>query len=196
LQARGLLINVVDQPALCDFTTPAIVDRDPILIALATGGASSGLAKALRQRIEALLPPGVGRLAQALHAARDALRARWPDASTRRRALDAALAPGGELDPLLAGASDDPVKAWLAHADTVPAGRTEHIRLTSLDPDELSLRAARLLGEADRIVHAPEMPAEILARARADAVRLIRPADDALPADPGLTVWLELPLSE
>ncbi|HWW58710.1 MAG TPA: bifunctional precorrin-2 dehydrogenase/sirohydrochlorin ferrochelatase, partial [Sphingopyxis sp.] len=69
LRAQGLLVNVVDRPELCDFTTPAIVDRAPVTIAIGTGGASAGLAKAVRQRIEALLPSRLGALASALHAA-------------------------------------------------------------------------------------------------------------------------------
>ncbi|MBR2174980.1 bifunctional precorrin-2 dehydrogenase/sirohydrochlorin ferrochelatase, partial [Sphingopyxis sp.] len=66
LRARGLLVNVVDRPDLCDFTTPAIVDRAPVTIAIGTGGASAGLAKAVRQRIEALLPARLGALAAVL----------------------------------------------------------------------------------------------------------------------------------
>src|SRR5690606_18471678 len=70
LRARGLLVNVADRPALCDFMLPAIVDRDPVLVAIGTAGCSAGLAKALRQRLEAALPADLGRLAEALLAAR------------------------------------------------------------------------------------------------------------------------------
>ena len=64
LKARGILVNAVDRPDLCDFTLPAIMDRDPVLVAIGTGGASAGLAKALRLRIEALLPASLGALAR------------------------------------------------------------------------------------------------------------------------------------
>jgi len=90
LKARGILVNAVDRPAQCDFTLPAIVDRDPVLIAIGTGGASAGLAKALRQRLEVMLPASLGDMATRLGAIRTALRTRWPDATDRRRAIDAA----------------------------------------------------------------------------------------------------------
>lgn len=191
LRARGLLVNVVDRPELCDFTTPAIVDRAPVTIAIGTGGASAGLAKAIRQRIEALLPARLGALASALYAARAAMKARWPAAADRRRAIDAALASGGALDPLGDDAADR-VDAWLAADGATRPGRLETIRLTSADPDDLTLRAARLLGEADHIFHPARIPAAILDRARADAVR--HPAE-APPADPppGLSLWLAPP---
>ena len=189
LSARGLLVNVVDRPNLCDFTTPAIVDRAPVTIAIGTGGASAGLAKAVRQRIEALLPARLGALASALYAARAAMKAHWPTAADRRRAIDAALASGGALDPLDGDAADK-VDMWLAAKTDAAPSRLEIIRLTSLDPDDLTLRAARLLGEADHLFHPADMPAAILDRARADAVRHIA---EAPPIDlpPGLSLWLE-----
>ena len=191
LKARGLLVNVVDRPDLCDFTTPAIVDRDPVLVAVGTGGASAGLAKAVRQGIERLLPARLGDLARALAAARPALRERWPDAGQRRRALDAALRAGGRLDPL--GAHEpDAVARWLADTDPPLADRTETIALTSTDPDDLTLRAARLLGEADRILHDPAVPAAILARARADAVRVPLSRGEPPEGQPGLTIILRI----
>ena len=190
LRAHGLLVNVVDRPDLCDFTTPAIVDRDPVTIAIGTGGASAGLAKAVRQRIEALLPARLGALASALHAARGAMKARWPAPADRRRAIDAALASGGALDPLAERAAEQ-VDNWLVSAMPDQPSRIETIRLTSADPDDLTLRAARLLGEADHVFHAGAIPPAILDRARADAVRHVA---DGPPVEPpeGLSLWLEL----
>ncbi|HET8612114.1 MAG TPA: siroheme synthase [Sphingomonas sp.] len=170
LKARGILVNAVDRPDLCDFTLPAIVDRDPVLIAIGTGGASAGLAKALRQRIEALLPAALGRLAEALHAARPALCRRFPDPADRRRAIDAALDPQGPLDPL-ADHGANVVTSWLEEMGAPEADNLSRIRLRSSDPDDLTLREARLLAQADLIVHAADIPPAILARARADAHR-------------------------
>lgn len=185
LRARGILVNATDRAELCDFTLPAIVDRDPVLVAIGTGGASAGLAKALRQRIEALLPATLGALADGLAEARDAIRAHWPEAAVRRRAIDAALDPGGPLDPL-AARSEDAVARWLADdAAPRPPGLIA-IRLRSLDPDDLTLREARLLGQCDRVFHRADVPAAILDRARADAERI---AGDPPPGDlPGLSL--------
>lgn len=187
LKARGILVNAVDRPALCDFTLPAIIDRDPLLIAIGTGGASAGLAKALRQRLEALLPAGLGRLADSLNAARATIRARFPDAADRRRAIDAALDPGGPLDPL-AETDADAVAQWLARDGSALPPRLVEIRLRSPDPDQLTLAEARWLAQADTVVHAPGVPTVILDRARADAARHSAP----LPADlgPGLTIFI------
>ncbi|WP_235529789.1 precorrin-2 dehydrogenase/sirohydrochlorin ferrochelatase family protein [Sphingomonas sp. Leaf242] len=220
LKARGILVNAVDRSALCDFTLPAIVDRAPVLIAIGTSGVSAGLAAALRQRLEALIPADLGKLALALQAARGALRKRWPDMGERRRALATAMGAGGMLDPL---SPTHDVDAWLAQPvpDSPPGkggaggglaadaradsqlayppptppfqgGEQVAIRLTSTDPDDLTLRQARALASADRVYHNPDVPAAILDRARADAARRCA----AMPADPGtgLSVAIEMAL--
>ena len=180
LKARGVLVNVTDRPELCDFTVPSLLDRDPVLVAVGTGGASAGLAKQLRLRLEALIPADLGRLAEALHAARDALRTRWPAAPDRRRALDAALGQGGPLDPLAEHAAAR-VEPWLeAPAAAATEGPVE-LLIASDDPDDLTLRQARLLGTADCLLVDPGIPAAILDRARADAVRFVLPHDGPLP---------------
>lgn len=181
LRARGLLVNAVDRPDVCDFTLPAIVDRAPLLVAVGTGGVSAGLAAALRQRLEALIPAGLGERARALFAARDRLRRRFPDPAERRRALGAAMTPGGPLDPLGEGSAD----AWLA--DPQPAEPASlRITLTSANPDDLTLRQARALANADRLYYRPGVPPAILSRARADAERI------ATDHPPATGVYLEM----
>ena len=196
LRARGVLVNAVDRPALCDFTLPAVVDRSPVLVAVMTGGVSAGLAAALRQRLEGLLPSELGELALELFHSRGELKERWPDSSLRRRMLARGMSAGEPLDPLGPHHRDDRVWGWLLTASEqekagprLKAGVTK-VLLSSPDPDDLTLRQARWLAQADRVFHQPDVPAAILDRARADAGRV---ACDAPPADPpaGLNVWVE-----
>jgi uroporphyrin-III C-methyltransferase/precorrin-2 dehydrogenase/sirohydrochlorin ferrochelatase len=192
LKARGLLVNVVDRPDICDFTTPAIVDRTPVLVAVGTGGASAGMAKAIRQRIETLLPETLGPLANAISGARVAIRERWPAGPQRRRALDQGFAAGGLLDPF-GNHAPDAVEIWLEAAEEPKSDRVIEIILLSDNPDDLTLRTARLLGEADHVFHDANVPAAILNRARADAVR--HAGAPPVPAPEGVSLFLRLPLA-
>jgi len=192
LRGKGMLVNVVDQPALCDFTTPAIVDRDPVLIAVSTGGASAGMAKAIRQRLEALLPQSLGKLAAAMLSKRSAIKARWQSSSDRRRAIDSAMMRGGALDPF-ADHEENAVDNWIATEQSPQANGLHIVDLISLRPDDLTLRAARLLGEADIVHYDADIPAAIVDRARADAERREGPPPEELPE--GLIVYLRLPPS-
>ena len=194
LKRLGLLVNVADRPDLCDFTLPSVLERGPITIAVATGGASAGLAKQLRLALERMLPASLGDLATRLGEAKQAMRDRWPDGGERRRALDAALASGGVLDPLDAGSADR-VEDWLKGREKRDAEGTVEILLTSADPDDLTLRQARLLGTADYVVHPRDIPEVILVRARADAERVVL-EDGPLPRDHGLTVVLRIKTAE
>lgn len=189
LKARGVLVNAVDRPAACDFTLPAIVDRDPVLIAIGTGGASAGLAKALRQRLEQLLPASLGSVATALGSSRTRLRTRWPDAAERRRAIDAAFDPGGPLDPM-GDVAPDAVEDWLNCDDDASAPVFRRFTVTSDDPDDLTLAQARWLSQADTIYHTPRVAPAILNRARADAARI---ACEAAPteAPEGMTLFVD-----
>lgn len=187
LKARGILVNAVDRAALCDFTLPAIVDRDPVLIAIGSGGASAGLAKALRQRLEAILPQSLGQLAEGLFAARTALRSKFPDGAARRQAIDAALGEGGVLDPFVEAGD---VAAWLALHQPETPDRTETLVLTSTDPDDLTLRQARQLASATTIYHAADVPSAIQNRARADATWVLGNAPETPGA--GLTLIISI----
>ncbi len=170
LRCAGMLVNVVDRPDLCDFTTPSILDRNPVLIAVGTGGASAGLAKHVRLRLERILPQSLGRLAEALFAARSSLRALFPDGADRRRALDEALREGGALDALSASSAER-VGNWVEQGAATPPAQTIEFALRTNDPEDLTLKQARLLGEADVVCADPGVSGDILARARADAVR-------------------------
>jgi uroporphyrin-III C-methyltransferase/precorrin-2 dehydrogenase/sirohydrochlorin ferrochelatase len=200
-RCAGMLVNVVDRPELCDFTTPSILDRDPLLVAIGTGGASAGLAKHVRLRLERVLPQSLGLLARALETARPVLRKRFPDGADRRRAVDAGLREGGALDPFAPDAHAK-VPDWAMGTAGQPEAGMVEIVLTSPDPEDLTLRQARLLGEADVLLIDGAVPPEILARARADAARQVwdgptqdgppkvGPAPTGEPDRPGLTVRL------
>lgn len=181
LKDRGLLVNAVDRSNLCDYTTPAIIDRDPVLLAIGTGGASAGLAKALRQRLEQLIPAKLGKLAYTLFQSRDAIKQTWPEGAARRKAIDAALDPGGVLD-VMAEHDSSEVADWL---DNPLSGRKSEVidlEVSSTDPDDLTLRQARWLAQADQIFAASDVPNAILDRARADAERF------------ELSIWDEQPI--
>ena len=123
------------------------------------------------QVLETILPQSLGRLAAALGAARERLRERFPDAGARRQVLDAALGEGGAIDPLREDSADR-LADWLE--GTAPPGESGfvEIRMRSADPEDLTLREARLLGSADVLAYEPGTPDAILDRARADAARV------------------------
>ena len=83
-QASNIPVNVVDEPALCSFITPSIIDRSPVLIAISTGGGAPVLARLLRAKIEALIPANYGKLADAMRRYRDTLKNAMPDERDRR----------------------------------------------------------------------------------------------------------------
>ena len=87
----GVPVNVVDRPALCDFFTPALVDRGEVVAAVGTGGASPVLAQMLRREIEAKVPEGAGRVAALLRQYREEVRQRFPDMQARSAFLRGVL---------------------------------------------------------------------------------------------------------
>ncbi len=172
LRARGLLVNVVDRPELCDVTVPAIVDRAPVTVAVGTAGASASLAKALKERLELMLPSGLGALATAIRALRPQVAARHATAAERRAFWARLLAPGAPLDPLSPAADPEgAIRAALAGAQPAPAAEVRVIRVPAAGAEALTLGDVRALAAADLVVHDPDCPAEVLALARRDAAR-------------------------
>lgn len=187
-QARGIPVNIVDRPELCSFITPAIIDRDPVTVAVSTGGAAPVLARMVRQRIEALLPPGLGSLAALAGRLSALVRQRLPETPARRRFLEGALA-GSPADLALAGRMEEAEAAFLAALDAAEVSPRGIVYLVGAGPgaaDLLTLRALRLMGEADVIVHDRLVSEEVLAMARRDAARIRvgkQGADHTLPQE-------------
>lgn len=194
LRARGLLVNVVDRPELCDFTVPALVDRTPVLVAIGTGGASASLSKALKERLEVWLPGTLGALATAIRGARTAVASVHGSVPARRDFWTRVLAPGGALDPLVP--HGDPVAAI---SDALAGGggaedRLDEIRIGAGGADALTLRELRLMAQADLVLHEPGVPAEVLALVRRDAARRV---DSDGPEDmPGRVVRIRMAAAE
>ena len=173
-QARGIPVNIVDRPELCSFIMPAVIERDDITVAVSTGGAAPVLARMLRQRIEAALPPLIGRVAALGARFQAAVRAKLPALPARRAFLEraftgrpAALAQAGRQAEAEAAFAEE-----LEAAETTPPGMVHLVGGGPGAPDLLTLRALRLLGEADVIVHDRLVGEAVLAMARRDAERI------------------------
>ncbi|MBV9250369.1 MAG: hypothetical protein JO227_14130 [Acetobacteraceae bacterium] len=171
---RGIPVNVVDRPELCSFIMPAIIDRDPVMIAVSTGGAAPVLARLLRQRIERILAPSLGRLAALFAEYTPELRRRLPEPRRRRRVLERLLS--GPIADLVAARNEAAARKLLEQQlghpdadDDLVSGAVFLIESAFGSADLLTLRAHRLLGEADVIVHEPEVSSEILDLGRRDA---------------------------
>jgi uroporphyrin-III C-methyltransferase/precorrin-2 dehydrogenase/sirohydrochlorin ferrochelatase len=174
-RAAGVPVNVVDRPHLSDFAVPAIVDRAPVSIAIATDGHAPVLAQKVRALIEAMLPPAFGRLGQLAARIRGGVNETLAEGAPRRRfwtklfegrAADAALA--GELDraEIIARKALD-----AAEGETVE-GRVFLVGAGPGAEDLLTLRAQRLLQTADVIVHDALVPETVIAMGRRDAHRI------------------------
>jgi len=175
LRAReaGIPVNVVDQPALSSFIMPAVVERGPVTIAIGTGGASPVLAGLLRARIEALLPAAYGQLAALAESCRALVRRRLPDMSARRVFWRQALT-GRVADLVFAGQPAAARQALRASLDghTPAQGRVALVGAGPGDPELLTLKALRLLQEADVVVYDRLVGSAILDLARRDAERI------------------------
>ena len=170
----GALVNLVDEPAGSDFQTPALVDRDEVVVAIATGGAAPVLSVDLRAAIERLLPPRIGRLAALAREMRSTVKRVLGDFEARRAFWERVLR-GPARDLALAGDQEGARRAFLDTLNRPEAPREGVVHLVGAgpgDPDLLTLRAARLLREADVIVHDRLVSPEVLDLARRDARRI------------------------
>ena len=170
-RAAHVPVNVVDRPELCDFTTPAVIDRGEVVAAIGTGGASPMLATMLRHDIEARIPEGAGRVAALFRTLQDEVRAALPDTDARRRFLRTALT-GPAAEAAMSGDMDT-ARRLLIEALGQRQVFTGAVNYVPGDgPAELlTLRAVRVLAAADVLVCDNGVEADVLALTRRDAER-------------------------
>lgn len=187
-QAANIPVNVVDQPELCSFITPSIVDRSPVLIAISTGGDAPVLARMLRTKLEAFIPASYGKLAATMGEYRDALKKAVPEERDRRIFWEKVVqGPIAEL--FFSGQSADAEK-MLNEKISESGGQQQTVGEVWLigagpgDPDLLTFRALRLMQQADVVLYDRLVSAPILNLTRRDADRIYvgkRRSDHAVP---------------
>ncbi len=187
-QAVNVPVNVVDQPELCSFITPSIVDRSPVLIAISTGGDAPVLARMLRTKLEAFIPASYGKLAATMGKYRDALKKTVPEERDRRLFWEKVVqGPVAEL--FFSGQSAEAEKMLHKKIDD---SNGEHQTLGEVwligagpgDPDLLTFRALRLMQQADVVLYDRLVSEPILNLTRRDADRIYvgkRRAEHAVP---------------
>ena len=174
----GAQANIVDQPGFSDFHTPALIDRDEVVVAVATGGNAPILARDLRSRIEAVLPQGVASVARLAGELRGAVKESIPDFLARRRFWERAFrSPAADLaaEGRMAEARREMVRLLNAAAsprEEAAKGVVHIIGAGPGDPELLTLKALRALQDADVIIHDKLVSVEVLDRARRDAKRI------------------------
>ena len=173
---RGILANAVSGPSRGEFVMPAIVDRSPLLAAVATSGGSPSLSRFVRTRLENLLPPSFGRLAKLAAKLRDEVKTRIPSIDQRRVFWDN-IFNGPVAEMVLAGNDDQALAALHAALDnasqsSIELGAVFLVGAGPGDPDLLSLRAMRLIRQADVVVYDRLVSPAILGFVRSDAERI------------------------
>lgn len=169
-------VNVVDQPQLCDITTPSLVDRDPVVIAIGTEGTAPVLARQIKTRLEALLAPDLGGFAALAGRLRGAVAASVP--GPRRRAFRAWAFGSTPMQSRTRGAQRDAARmlkeaiAERRAPDRTVAGTIAHVGAGPGARDLLTLRAVARLQEADVIFHDRPVDPDMLDLARRDAERV------------------------
>jgi uroporphyrin-III C-methyltransferase/precorrin-2 dehydrogenase/sirohydrochlorin ferrochelatase len=170
-RARQLPVNVVDNPALCTFIFPSIVDRSPLMIAVSSAGTSPVLARLLRARLETTIPAAYGRLAALCGEFRDLAKATFPDTNARRAFWEKQLQ--GRFAELVYAQREDEARDFLRREFSAlhpaQAGEVYLVGAGPGDPDLLTFRALRLMQQADVVVHDRLVSQPILDLCRRDA---------------------------
>jgi len=174
-QARRIAVNVVDDPELCSFILPAIVDRSPVVIAVSTGGASPVLARLLRARLETLIPATYGQLATLVQRFRERVKARL--AQPERRPFWESVLQGPIAELVFSGRIAQAEQALERAVDETAMAQpaTGEVYLVGAgpgNPELLTFAALRLMQQADVVLHDNLVSPAILELTRRDAQRI------------------------
>ncbi len=174
-EQQKILVNVVDSPELCSFIFPAIIDRSPIIVAVSSGGAAPVLARLLRAKIESILPPAYGQLAQLANKFRKSVQQYIKNPRQRRIFWEQVLQ--GNIAELVfanktAQAEQQLQQQLASQENTPPAGEVYLIGAGPGAADLLTFRALRLLQQADVVVYDRLVSPEIIDLARRDSEKI------------------------
>ena len=174
---QRLLVNVVDNPDLCSFIVPSIIDRSPVVIAVSTGGASPVLARLIRTKLEGTIPAAYGRLAKLVEGFRDKVKTAFPNVESRRGFWEKILE--GKVAELVFSGHEEEAHQVLDKAIVTQSARhatspemSGEVFLVGAgpgDPDLLTFRALRLMQQADVVVYDRLVSPAIMKMVRRDA---------------------------
>lgn len=170
--ARNIPVNVVDNPKLCTFVFPAIVDRSPIVIAISSGGQAPVLVRVLRAKLETLIPNGYSKLAILAGQFRAQVKQKFATINQRRHFWESIL-QGQVAETMLAGREKDAylmMEKKLKDANTaLPAGEVYLVGAGPGDPELLTFKALRLMQQADVVLYDALVSKEVMELCRRDA---------------------------
>lgn len=184
---RNIPVNVVDNPELCSFVMPSILDRSPLVVAFSTGGASPVLARLLRARFESLIPEGYGRLAAFASRFREKVKEKIAKPSDRRIFWEEVF-EGRVAEKVFIG---EEKKAEILLDEMIEKNASHHGEVYLVgagpgDPDLLTFRALRLMHKADVVLYDNLVSKPVLEMTRRDATRIYvgkKKSDHAMPQE-------------
>jgi len=168
---RNIPVNVVDNPSLCSFIMPAIVDRSPMVIAVSSGGDSPVLTRHIKTLIEKAVPKAFGKLAELAARYRDAVKKSFVDIDLRRRFWESTL-DGPVAEKVLAGRDDEAEQLLQKKITEGAVEREGEVYLVGAgpgDPELLTLKALRLMQRAEVVLYDRLVSPPILDLLRKDA---------------------------